>query len=203
VSVLDWVLVWAVAVALNVVPAFAPPTWVLLAYFRVHVGMPLLPLAAVGTAGSVSGRWLLARLSRDLGRRWLSRRLRENLEELSEALQREKRLSLAALLAFCVGPLPSNELFIAAGLAKAPLAPLLAVFGSSRFVAYVLWVGLAGSAAGSLEDAVKPRFGNWIAIATELAGVVGLVLLLKVDWLKVLHRWLPARRTGERADVRS
>jgi membrane protein YqaA with SNARE-associated domain len=200
--VLDWLVVWLAAVALNVVPAFAPPTWVLLAYFRIHAGMPLIPLAAVGALGSTCGRWLLALLSRGVGRRWLSRSRRENLEGLSAVLQEEKRVSVPALLAFCFGPLPSNELFIAAGLARAPLAPLLAVFAVSRFVGYVIWVGLAGTAAGSLQDALIPRFGNWIAIVTEVAGIVGLVLLLKVDWLKLLRRWLPERRPGNHADAR-
>ncbi len=30
-----WLLLWLSAVGLNVMPAFIPPTWALLAYFRV------------------------------------------------------------------------------------------------------------------------------------------------------------------------
>jgi hypothetical protein len=37
-----WLLVWLLAAAINVVPAFMPPTWALLAYFHIGRGLSVL-----------------------------------------------------------------------------------------------------------------------------------------------------------------
>jgi membrane protein YqaA with SNARE-associated domain len=188
----EWLLVWALVVALNLAPAFAPPTWSLLAYFHVRHNLPVWPLALVGAAGASAGRAGLALGSRVVGPRFVSAKRLRNIQTLSETLEARKGLSLPALTLFCVGPIPSNDLFIAAGLAKTPLLPLLGVFGLARFVSYVLWVMATGAAADSLRQVLTPRFGNVAAIAVELAGVVGLVLLLRLDWARVVRRWLPS-----------
>jgi hypothetical protein len=37
-----WLLVWLLAAAINVVPAFMPPAWALLAYFHIGQGLSVL-----------------------------------------------------------------------------------------------------------------------------------------------------------------
>ena len=43
-----WALVLVLTVLLNVVPAFMPPTWALLAYFRINDGLDVWALAMMG-----------------------------------------------------------------------------------------------------------------------------------------------------------
>jgi len=62
-------LAWAVALTINVVPAFMPPTWAVLVVFRGAFHLPLLPLTIGGAAMSALGRAGLTLLSRHAGRR--------------------------------------------------------------------------------------------------------------------------------------
>ena len=138
-----WVVVWGLAVALNVVPALMPPTWSVLAYFHLYHELPLVPLAIVGALGATTGRVLLALASRAFGDRFLPAAWQSNIVD---ALQSRPVLALPSLALFALGPVPSNHLFIAAGIAQAPLPPILAVFGVARCVGYLLWVSAAAIA---------------------------------------------------------
>jgi hypothetical protein len=189
----DWFVVWALAVALNSVPAFMPPTWIVLAYFHLYHGLPVLPLAVVGALGATTGRAILALGSRAFGERFIPASWRANIEGLADVLQSHAALALPSLVLFALGPIPSNQLFIAAGLARAPLPPLLLVFGLSRCVSYVLWVSAAEVADRSLRELFGSQLGDWGVIALQIAGFALIVLMMRVDWRGLLEERLPAR----------
>jgi hypothetical protein len=191
-------VVWGLAVALNAVPAFMPPTWSVLAYFHLYHGLPVVPLAFVGALGATTGRAILALGSRAFGNRFVPASWRANVEALVATLQSRPALALPSLALFALGPVPSNHLFVAAGLARAPLPPILVVFGSARFVSYVLWVSAANVADQSLQEALGPRVAGWGAIALQIAGFVVVVLLMRLDWRRLLNERLPARSEQSR-----
>jgi membrane protein YqaA with SNARE-associated domain len=182
----SWLVVWLLAAGLNAVPAFMPPTWSVLAYFHLYQGLPVVPLALVGALGATTGRAILALGSRAFGERFIPRSWQANVDALVTTLQSRPALALPSLALFALGPVPSNHLFVAAGLARAPLPPILAVFGSARFVSYVLWVSAADVADQSLRDALGSRLGGWGVIALQVAGFVLIVLAMRVDWLRLL-----------------
>jgi hypothetical protein len=82
---------------------------------------------------------------------------------------------------------PSNHLFVAAGLARVPLAPILVVFASAPFVSYVLWVSAATVGDQSLREAFGSRVAGWGAIALQIAGFALIVLLMRIDWRRLLQ----------------
>jgi membrane protein DedA with SNARE-associated domain len=183
-----WLLVWILAVTLNVVPAFMPPTWALLTYFRIEYGFEVVPLALVGAFGSTTGRALLALLSRTFGERFVPARWRANIMALAEALQKSPALGLSTILLYTLGPAPSNQLFIAVGLADAPLAPVLVIFAIMRFFSYLIWVSVATAAAGSLREVLSPRLGNEFAVVVQIVGFALLILIMQIDWAKWFRR---------------
>lgn len=184
-----WIAVWGLAVVLNVVPAFMPPTWAVLAYFHLYHALPVVPLAIVGALGATTGRALLAMGSRAFGARFVPAPWRANIEGLVETLQAQPTLAISSLVLFALGPLPSNQLFIAAGLARAPLAPILLVFGVARCISYVVWISAAEAADRSLRDVLGPRIGGWQVIMVQIAGFALIFLLLRIDWRRVLGKW--------------
>ncbi len=184
-------MVWALAVALNAVPAFMPPTWSVLAYFHLYHALPVVPLAFVGALGATTGRAVLALGSRAFGQRFVPASWRANVETLVATLQSRPTLALPSLALFALGPVPSNHLFVAAGLARAPLPPILAVFGIARFISYVLWVSAANVADRSLREAFGLRLGGWGAVALQLVGFALIVLLMRIDWRRILRGRLP------------
>jgi uncharacterized membrane protein YdjX (TVP38/TMEM64 family) len=57
---------------------------------------------------------------------------------------------LTGLALFALSPLPSAQLFVAAGLVDASLLPLTAAFFAGRIVGYTLYVTAASAAKASL-----------------------------------------------------
>jgi hypothetical protein len=135
---------------------------------------------------------LLALASRAFGDRFLPAAWQSNVEALVDALQSRPVLALPSLALFALGPVPSNHLFIAAGIAQAPLPPILAVFGVARCVGYLLWVSAAAIADQSLRDLLGPRLGGWSVIAVQVVGFILIVLAMRVDWRRLLRGDCPS-----------
>ena len=190
-------MVWMLAIGLNAVPAFMPPTWSVLAYFHLYQGLPVVPLAVVGALGATTGRAILAIGSRAFGKRFVPASWRANVEYLVATLQSRPTLALPSLALFALGPIPSNHLFVAAGLARAPLPPILAVFASARFVSYVLWVSAANVADQSLREALGSRVAGWGAITLQIAGFALIVLAMRIDWRHLLRGRTRAKPKAE------
>jgi membrane protein YqaA with SNARE-associated domain len=171
----------------NLLPAFGPPTWSLLVFFRLNWHLNPVALVAVGVLASGSGRYLLALGARRCRRLFPAKYL-ERLKSAEALLGEHRRSSLAILLVFIVSPLPSAQLFVAAGLLELPLLPLTVGFVIGRIVTYSIYVGLATLAEKSFGSVFSSFFGSPWSIALQLVLLVLVVLLPLVDWGKVLHR---------------
>jgi uncharacterized membrane protein YdjX (TVP38/TMEM64 family) len=105
-------------------------------------------------------------------------------------------------MVYSLGLIPSNQLFIAAGLSGTRLTPIATGFLVGRLVSYL---ALAFTTRG-----VTDQFGNLFtqgwrdpkAIALELLSIVGIVLFARIDWPRVLHLPVPSVK-GASATVRS
>jgi hypothetical protein len=174
---------------LNLLPAFGPPTWAVLVLFSLHGDYATPALVVVGALAAAAGRIVLALGTRRL-RRHLPERHRRNLEAAGEAITERRGRSVAALALFAVSPVPSAQLFEAAGLLHtARLVPLTAAFFAGRLVSYALYVG--GSDALEDTDTGKVLLSSltsWWGVLLQVAMLVGLVLLARVDWARVLKR---------------
>jgi membrane protein YqaA with SNARE-associated domain len=182
----------------NIIPLFMPPTWLLLSFFRIHYDLPVWLLAPGGAVCSTAGRCLLALGSRHLGTRFLPEKERKNVTDLGEFI-RHKKLSFFGVLFYAFGPIPSSHLFIAAGLAKLNLKVVAAAFFLGRLVSYTVLVAGAGAVGDQLIPLFKKQFGGWVPYATAAFAVIFIVVLVKVDWRKVLGRWWPTEEEDERA----
>jgi hypothetical protein len=83
------VVLFFVVFALNIVPAFAPPTWVTLSFVGLTVpSVNVVALAAVGATAATLGRVGLAKLSRLIvRRRFLSEQARLNVDALKQGIE--------------------------------------------------------------------------------------------------------------------
>ncbi|MBX7111654.1 MAG: hypothetical protein K1X87_07385 [Dehalococcoidia bacterium] len=187
---------WLIVLVVNIAPAFMPPTWAVLATFHIATPeLPLLPLTVGGAAASALGRSRLALLSRTTSR-FLPAREARNAVALGALFERHQRLGLLLLFAYCLGPLPSNWLFIGAGLARIRLRVVAVTFFLSRALADTFWVWGAGRASASLATTFERYLTSWQAILLQLAAMATVVLLLRLPWT----RWLPIE-TAETAEV--
>ena len=171
--------------AVNLLPAFGPPTWAVLVFFEVSGDLPVVPLVLGGALAAASGRLLLATTSRHLRGRFSPAR-RESLAAARAALTGDPRKTVGGLALFALSPVPSAQLFVAAGLLAVPLLPLTAAFFAGRLVSYSLYVGGATLAADRLGETFTGVFTSPLGIAVQVALLIGLVALVRVDWRRVV-----------------
>jgi uncharacterized membrane protein YdjX (TVP38/TMEM64 family) len=183
----DWLLVVGCIFGINLLPAFGPPTWALLVFFRLNSDLPAVPLILVGALAAASGRFVLAATTRRFRSRFSAER-RESLQAAEKLLVGSRARAAAGLGLFALSPVPSAQLFVAAGLLTVPLVPLTAAFFAGRLVSYSLYVAAASAAKDSLGDVLADAIGSPVGIALQVTMLVGLVLLVRVDWAERLPR---------------
>ena len=145
-----------------------------------------MPLVLGGALAAASGRYVLATAARHFRSR-LSDERREHLGAAEEMLVGSPRKAAAGLGLFALSPIPSAQLFIAAGLLTVRLLPLTVAFFAGRLISYSIYVGAASLAKESLGDTLTEAFKSPWGIALQIAMLGGLVLLLRVDWAAKLH----------------
>jgi membrane protein YqaA with SNARE-associated domain len=177
----------------NLLPAFGPPTWAVLVFFRLNSDLAAVPLVLLGALAAAAGRLALATASRRFRGRFSPKRL-ESLEAAEEVLAGSRGKALAGLGLFALSPVPSAQLFVAAGLLRVPLVPLTAAFFAGRLVSYSLYVGAASAARGSLGSVMTDAFASPFGVAMQLVMLLLLVLLVRVDWARVLASRVATRQ---------
>ena len=192
---------FAVVFALNVIPAFAPPTWMALSWigFRHPFDNPFV-LAVIGALAATTGRIVLAKLARIIRRHFISDTMRENIDVIKESLERHRTLTFSGLLLYAFGPFPSNYLFIAYGLTALPLWLAAVPFFIGRCVSYSFFVFTASEVSQRLSleaTEAQPYFGVYFVVSQVLL-LGAVVVLARIDWRHLLTakrlRWL--RSTG-------
>lgn len=181
-------LAYTTVFLVNLAPAFMPPTWLVLAFFIVRFGLPLWPLALGGALAASAGRLCLALASRRWGRALLTGRQRASLTVLGRWIEERARWAAPlAVLVYSFGPVPSNQLFMAAGLTGMRLAPIVVAFLAGRMLSYPLWASLAHVAAHTFSGLFLEKWGSPGAVGLEILTLVGLALLTRVPWPRVLR----------------
>lgn len=181
----DWLLALGTIFGVNLLPAFGPPTWAVLIFFRLNSELPAVPLVLLGALAAASGRLVLAAAARHF-RSSFSDQRRENLEAAEELLVGSRGKAVAGLGLFALSPVPSAQLFVAAGLLTVPLVPLTAAFFAGRLVSYTLYVTAASAAKDSLDEVLGDAIGSPLGIGLQVVMLAALVVLVRLDWTKLL-----------------
>lgn len=171
-----------IVLAFNLMPAFAPPTWTVLVLFSLNTDLNPFLIVAVGAVFAGVGRYLLARATRLLRNRINAKAL-ANLESAEKVLTQNTSRKFLTLGLFVLSPLPSAQLFEAAGLMGVRLIPLTLAFFSGRIVTYNFYVfGATELKSRGIGDLITKEFTSIWAILFQLAMIAGVFLLTKIHW---------------------
>jgi membrane protein YqaA with SNARE-associated domain len=146
-------VLFVVVFVLNVLPAFAPPTWTTMSFIGLAIpNIDVLLLASAAATAATCGRIVLAKLSRGIVRqRLLSEQSRRNVDAIKTAIENQRAVTISTFLGYSLSPLPSNYLFIAYGLTSLPIAFLSVPFFIGRFVSYAFWTRTASTIGDWLD----------------------------------------------------
>lgn len=184
-------LLFATVFGLNLIPAFAPPTWMVFSYigFR-YVAVNHVLLAIVGATAATLGRMVLAKSARVLVRqRFLSEDSRRNIDTIREYLEPRRKLTFGVFLAYAFTPFPSNYLFIAYGLTTMPLRRIAAPFFIGRSISYSFWGITASTVARriALESTDALSYLSVYFVASQILLLSLIYIFTRIDWRALLH----------------
>jgi hypothetical protein len=185
--VLPLLVVAGVVFAVNLLPAFGPPTWATLLFLRFNLDVAAVPLVLVGALSAAGGRLVLATTARRLRGRLSPERV-HHLNALRDAATEHRAGSVAGLGLFALSPVPSAQLFLAAGVTGVPLVPLTAAFFSGRLVSYSIYVGAATAAERSLGPLLTDALSSPWAIGLQVLLLIAVVGLTRIPWADVIGR---------------
>ena len=182
----DYLILFAIVLGVNLMPAFGPPTWSIIVLFGFNSDLPVPAIVGTGAAAAALGRYALAHGTRLL-RHWMSYKTRRNLAAAKVALEKNRRRGFLALGLFALSPVPSAQLFEAAGLAGVRLLPFTLAFFAGRLVSYSIYAGGAKAVEHlTIGDTFRGSLTSPLGIGLQVLMLAGLVVLAKVDWAKVL-----------------
>jgi membrane protein YqaA with SNARE-associated domain len=184
---MPYLLLVLLVFGINLLPAFGPPTWAVLVFVRLNWHLNPVALVILGALAAASGRYVLARGSHRF-RRHLPSRMMENLEAAGQLLQRKRGSALAVFALFVVSPLPSAQLFVAAGLLELPLLRLTIAFFVGRLVSYSFYIAAASLADQHLGNVFERAFGSPWSIALQVGLLAAVCMLPLLNWKKLLNR---------------
>jgi hypothetical protein len=178
---------------INLVPAFMPSSWMVMAFFYIQFDLPLLILTLGGAIVSGLGRLVLAKGSAWVKRRFMRPGEQNDLDELGAFLDERRHYLAPTTFLYALTPLPTNSLFVAAGLAEVSLLWVLAGFWSARMIADTLFVWTSDRVFDDIGDVVGGPYGGWPGVFLQIVGVISIVVLYRLPWARWLRRTLRPR----------
>jgi uncharacterized membrane protein YdjX (TVP38/TMEM64 family) len=185
----DYFYLAAIVFIVNIVPIFAPPTWVVLALAKISdPSFDILLLTLLGAIFSTLGRAVLAFYS-SFFRRFFTKKLAEHAEEIKEFFKKKNKALFFGTLLYSLSPFPSNILFIAEGLTKVDPKPIFAGFFVGRLISYYVLIAVSHNLFAMLSEYAS---GAVLFGVLDLIGVAAAVSILLIDWKKVF-KWVRKR----------
>lgn len=179
----------AAIILLNVLPAFAPPTWMALVFFLINYDLNPVLLVTIGVFSATSGRAILAWYFRKFTH-LIPSKFASNMEYAGRYIESRPDRRYAVLALFLISPISSAQLFEAAGMMKTiKLKPLLLAFAVGRTFSYSTYVtGAVALAATSFGEVLIAEIKSPLAIAIQIVMIAGLIALGYIDWKSKLHK---------------
>lgn len=175
----------------NLLPAFGPPTWALLVFARLQWHLNPVALVAIGIVSAGTGRAVLAVAARRF-RRFFPTKYLNNLEAAEQRLTSNATRTYVLLGLFLLSPLPSAQLFCAAGLLELNLPPLVVAFMAGRAVSYSLYVATATAIQTQLGSIMGDVWSSPWSITIQILFLVLLAVLPLIDWRRRPNRQEPS-----------
>jgi hypothetical protein len=181
-----YLLVFIAALAVDTIPVFAPPAWILLVVLLVKFDLNPWLTVVIGVTGSTIGRYILTRYIPKVSSSIVNRREDANLRYIGSKLGRAKWSSALFVFFYTLTPLSTTALFTAAALARVRPWHILLPFFLGRLINDGLLVFSGKYASTSLSELVHGE-ANWKTLLTLLAGLIVIAGFVFVDWRRLLE----------------
>lgn len=105
---------------------------------------------------------------------------------LGKFVQSHENLTIPVIITYAFLPIPSNQMFIAAGLSGLNIRVIAFSFLVGRLISYTFWISAAHKLVDSLENIFSVHYSNFWAFVIQLIGFGIIILISKINWSKYL-----------------
>ncbi|MEY2672186.1 MAG: hypothetical protein RL228_1437 [Actinomycetota bacterium] len=180
---LDYFLAFLVIFAENCLPAFGPPTWLVLVYLTLGFNLEPAPLIVLAVIAASVAHWLMAHFFRRIRNR-LPKNYVTNMENLGTKLEKRSKTMWGLFILFLWSPLSSSQLFVAAGLIpQIRIFPLVVAFGIGRCFTYTSYVmGADAFSHTDIGEKLMAEMTSPLMITLQVVLVIGVIALGRIKW---------------------
>jgi membrane protein YqaA with SNARE-associated domain len=182
-----YLLVFFAALAVDTIPIFAPPAWILLVVLLVKFGLNPWLTVAIGVVGSTIGRYILTRYIPEISSRLVNTREDANLRYIGGQIGQAKWSSAIFVFLYTLTPLSTTALFTAVAMARAKPWHILVPFFLGRLITDGVLVFSGKYASANLGDLLHGE-ANWKTLAIVIAALVVIAIFLFIDWRQLLEQ---------------
>ena len=179
-------LVFFAALAVDTIPIFAPPAWIILVVLLVKFKLNPWLTVGIGVLGSTIGRYILTRYIPRISSSIVNRREDANLRYIGSKLGQAKWSSAVFVFLYTLTPLSTTALFTAVAMARVRPWHVLPPFFVGRLITDGVLVFSGKYASANLSDLLHGE-ANWKTALTLAAGLIVIALFLFVDWRQLLQ----------------
>lgn len=182
-----YLLVFLATLAVDTVPIFAPPAWILLVIFTVTFKLNPWLVLVVGVTGSTIGRYILTRYIPRVSSSLVNRREDENLRYIGKKLGQAKWSSALFVFLYTLTPLSTTALFTAVAAARVTPWHILPPFFVGRLITDGVMVFSGKYATANISELFRGQF-SWKTVLILVAGLVIIGGFLFIDWRSLLEK---------------
>jgi membrane protein YqaA with SNARE-associated domain len=184
----DYLILFGIVFAIHLAPALTPPTWPVIVLYSLNSHLPMQWLVLTAAIAAALGRHVLALLANAF-EHWFPKKLQRNIDAARELIERRPANRILALGLFVFAPVPSAQLFEAAGLLGLRLWPCTLAFFMGRLGYYTLYAFTARQLRStSLAANFRESLTSPIGILVQVALIAVLIVLIRTDWSRFLRR---------------
>jgi MFS family permease len=181
--IIEYLLLIIVLFLLNAQPVLNMPTWIILSFFTINYGLPVMEITIIGVITASLGRCVLAVYTGKLTDKYLPKKQRKNIQYIAGFIGNKTNPIELFVLSFLYGlsPLPTNTLFMVAGAAHVRLPFIVGGFFFGEFLSNFIYVSAI---------TVTLTVGHFFLMG--LLGVAIAIAIMFIDWKKIIE-WLIER----------
>jgi hypothetical protein len=172
------------ALAVDLIPVFSPPAWVLMVFFLVKFHLHPWPVLVFGVVGSTLGRYIFSLYVPLIADQLIKRQKRLDLEFVGNQLGQTLWKSWLFVFIYTLTPLSTSALFTAAALAKVKALRTVPPFFFGKFISDAVMVFTGSYTMQNLLGSTLSVKGIGV-IAICLVSVGGFLFL---DWRTLLQQ---------------
>lgn len=183
---MTYVIFTLAVIVVNVLPAFAPPTWTLIVFFLNYYHLNIFLVVILAVFAAASGRYLLYFYVKKFARAIFNEWEQDNLAYLGDRIGKKAWSNFVFVFFYAITPLSTTALFVAAAVANIRKSVLFAGFICGRIVSYSFLAFTSTLVVKELDEIIQGSF-TWQAVLTSIAGLGILLFLTFLDWRELLE----------------